>query len=110
MYLLVLCFAGILASGAQQGSPPKTPQDAFYSGTVSELSADKITVSKTILGKPAEKRTFAINQATKIQGKLKVKARVTVRFVATDDGDVATSILVRSETPPASQKKKPAGP
>jgi carbonic anhydrase/acetyltransferase-like protein (isoleucine patch superfamily) len=58
-------------------------------------------VSRSILGKPAETRTFLIKPDTRVEGKLRARARVTVGFVTTDEGDVARLIVVR-----ATQSKK----
>src|SRR5260370_1419905 len=93
---------------AQEPTPPKPdvrknePQyEDTFSGPIVELSSEKITVSRSILGKPAEKRTFWIKQDTKVEGKLRVKTKVTVGFVTSDDGDVARLIVV-----PGHQHKK----
>jgi hypothetical protein len=75
-------------------SEPK--YDETFSGPIVELSATKITVSRSILGKPAEKRTFWIKPDTRIEGKLRVRAKVTVGFVKTDEGDVARLVVVRT--------------
>lgn len=79
--------------------PPKTEpqyQDAF-SGPIIELTAEKITITRAILGKPPEKRTFIIKPDTKIEGKLKLRLKVTVGFVTTDEGDIARLIVVRPQ-------------
>ena len=71
--------------------------DETFSGPIVEVSATKITVSRSILGKPAEKRTFSIKPETRVEGKLRVRAKVTVGFVTTDDGeDVARLVVVRT--------------
>ncbi len=75
-------------------SPQKKPDN--YSGTVAEFSPDKVVVAKT-----KESRTFKITLETKIEGKLKAKARVTVRYVAADDGYTALRIIVRTAAPKA---------
>lgn len=85
--------------GAQE-SLEAAAQDHFFSGTITAISTDKITVSRTVLGKNSSVRTFLMTPETRVEGKPKVKARVTVRFVASDDGDRAVHIIVRS-----SQKK-----
>ena len=57
-------------------APKSEPKyDDTFSGPIIELSAEKITVSRSILGKPAEKRTFWIKPDTRIEGKLKVKVQ-----------------------------------
>ena len=64
------------------------------------LAEDKITVFKTVLGKSSETRTFLITPETRVEGKLRAKARVTVRYMREEQGDRALHIIVRS-----SQKK-----
>jgi hypothetical protein len=76
--------------------------DQTFSGPIIEITETKITVSRSILGKPAEKRSFAIKSDTRIEGKLKVRVKVTVGYVTTDDGDVARLVVVRAS---ASQKQ-----
>lgn len=85
-------------------SKPDTPKtepkyDDTFSGSIIELTTSKITVSRSILGKPAEKRVFLINSDTRIEGKLHVKLKVTIGFVTSDDGDVARLIVVRQKPP-----------
>ncbi len=76
-------------------SQPK--YDETFSGPIVELTATQITVSRSILGKPAEKHTFAIKPDTRIEGKLRVRVKVTVGYITTDDGDdVARLIVVRT--------------
>jgi hypothetical protein len=82
---------------AKAGGAKSEPKyDDTFSGPIVELSATKITVSRSILGKPAEKRTFWIKPDTRIEGKLRVRAKVTVGFVTTDEGDVARLVVVRT--------------
>ena len=76
-------------------SEPK--YDQTFSGPIVEVTATQITVSRSILGKPAEKRTFAIKSDTRIEGKLRVRVKVTVGYVTTDDGDVARLVVVRTQ-------------
>ncbi|MBV8818073.1 MAG: hypothetical protein JO022_06925 [Acidobacteriaceae bacterium] len=98
----LLCAAAFTQEPSAPAEPPKTEPEYqnTFSGPIVELTAEKVTVSRSILGKPAEKRTFLIKPETKIEGKLKVKMKVTVGFVTTDDGDVARLIVVR----PANKK------
>ncbi len=93
--------------GSSHGDTSKSEPkyDQTFSGPIVEVSATKITVSRSILGKPAEKRTFAIKPDTRIEGKLKVRVKVTVGFVTTDDGDdVARLVVVRTSQKPAEKK------
>ena len=87
-------------STAQQSAEPQRSQT--FSGTVVELTDAKVTVSRSILGSPAQKRSFVLKHDTRIEGDLHAKARVTVGFITTDEGDVARLIVVREK-----QAKKP---
>ena len=55
-------------------SQERTEMDGFFSGTVADMSEEKVTVSRTVLGKAPENRTFVINSETKVEGKIKQKA------------------------------------
>jgi len=110
--VLAIGLSVLLAVAQEEGvghkaeAPKSEPKyDDTFSGPIIELSAEKITVSRSILGKPAEKRTFWVKPDTRIEGKLKVKVRVTVGFVTSDDGDVARLIVVRSTQRPPQEKK-----
>lgn len=112
-FLTTALFIGLLAGA------PATPlvadetgtskaADTFFAGTVSQFSAETIVVGRTVRGK-AESRTFILTSQTKIEGKLAVKVRVTVRYITDDDGDTATLIVVRGSAPapkPPKQKKQ----
>jgi hypothetical protein len=89
-----------------QSAPNEPEYEDTFSGSILQVSAVAVTVSRSILGKPAEKRTFSINPETRIEGgKLRMNAKVTVGFVSTNDGDVARLIVVRT-TQRAPQNKK----
>ena len=88
--------------GDNSKSEPK--YDETFSGQIVEFTATQITVSRSILGKPAEKCTFAIKSDTRIEGKLRARVRVTVGFVTTDDGDVARLVVVRASQKPPEKK------
>jgi hypothetical protein len=95
---------GSVIGKGQEPSPIPGQTEAnyeFFSGTIVQLPEGKITVSRAVLGKPAEERSFIINGDTKIEGKLKAKVRVTVGFKPSQDGDLAVRIIVR-----AAQSKK----
>ena len=85
----------------EQGIAQPEPNYEFFSGVISQLPSGKIGVARTVLGKPAENRSFLINTETKVEGKLRLRARVTVGFKPTLDGDLAVRIIVRP------QAKKP---
>jgi hypothetical protein len=79
--------------------------DDTFSGSIIELSPGKVTVSRSILGKPAEKRTFSLRPDTRVEGKLRLKAKVTVGFVTADEVDIARLVVVRSTQRSAQDKK-----
>ncbi len=93
--------AGITRAKAQEAEPSQ-PTYTFFAGTVEANTAEKLTVSRVVLGK-TEKRDFKITPATKVEGRLRARVRVTVRYESGDDGDTATLIVVRVATTP---KKK----
>lgn len=103
--LLVLAGASPLSShlSAQDNAPtPEIPKtDAHYrdtfSGDIVNLSAARVIVARSILGKPTEQRTFWIKPETKVEGKLKMKVKVTVGWIPSDDGDIALLIVVRPQ-------------
>ena len=106
-------FVGLMAGAAatqlvaDETGTAKTA-DTFFAGTVSQSSAETIVVGRTVRGK-AESRTFNLTPQTKIEGKLALRVRVTVRYITDDDGDTATLIVVRGSAPapkPAKQKKQ----
>jgi hypothetical protein len=103
----ILVSALATPSARAQGDLPqgKAQTDGFFSGNVLEITAEQVIVSRTILGKPAEQRTFKILATTKIEGKMKQKSRVTVRYAPGDEGNVALSIIVRAEKPDNTKKK-----
>jgi hypothetical protein len=94
LFLFVCAFAAAPAAG--QGGFANLAQDQFFSGTITELTSDSLTVTRTVLGKESSVRTFVITADTRIEGKPRVTARVTVRYVREDEGDRAVHIIVRA--------------
>jgi hypothetical protein len=100
--LLLVLALGPLVLPAQEIAPkPESPKsepqyEDTFSGAIVEVSAEKITVSRNNLGKD-ETRTFLIKPETKIEGKLRVKVKVTVGFVTKDEVDEARLIVVRPQ-------------
>ena len=77
--------------------------DAFFSGAVVESTEATLVVSRTVLGKK-ERHSFAVTADTKVEGRLRAGARVTVRYAPGDSADSAILIVVRSGG--AAAKKK----
>ena len=68
----------------------------FFSGSVVTVSSSEITVRRRALISNAATQTFLIDSETKIEGKLRVRANVTIRYVKDDEGRVrALGIIVR---------------
>jgi len=100
VFLLLLSTAFPISLPAQDKAPAEQPHNEFFSGIVTELTSDKITVLKAVLGKNSQTRVFLISADTRVEGKLRVKARVTVRYTRDEDANRALHIIVRT-----SQKK-----
>ncbi len=92
----MLLLGGAFAS-AQQDPAESTQRPTFFAGAVVEFTPEKLNVSRVVLGK-TEKRDFRITPETKIEGKLRPKVRVTVRYVTDEAGETAIEIIVRPQT------------
>lgn len=88
-----VAWIGLTLTVAQAAQPQ--PYE-FFSGDVIELAADHLTVERRVKGKDQQKHTFLLRPETKVEGKLALKVRVTVGFRASDQGDVAVHVIVRS--------------
>jgi len=95
-FLLLFSSTPIPARAQDAAPAEQQPKNNFFSGTITALDGDKVTVSRTALGKTKETRTFLITKETRIEGNLKLKVRVTVRYTHDDDGDRAVHIIVRT--------------
>ena len=85
---------------AQEQPPQRDPkparvQETFFSGNVVKFDSDNVTVTRRTLTLTWVTKTFLLDSDTKIEGILKPKARVTVKFEKTEDGDRAVHIIVR---------------
>jgi hypothetical protein len=81
--------------GLQQPDPAKEIE--FFSGEVVEITADRIEVVRTALGK-SETRRFTINEETKLEGTPKKGSRVTVGYNEKSP-EIATRVIVRDGEP-----------
>jgi hypothetical protein len=106
--LLVLSAALMLAQTPETQPPaqqPETPppvvepapKSQFFAGTVTNLDHDHVTVSRTLVGRAPETRTFLIKPETKLSKSLRQKLRVTVRYKKLAEGDVALEIRIHSQ-------------
>jgi hypothetical protein len=94
----VALLSALLCAQDAPKKPASRLRPQFFAGTVTELDSAHITVSRSVLGRPPEHRTFIIKSTTKMSKDLRTKDRVTVRYRSDPDGDVALEILVRTRT------------
>lgn len=96
---LVLSLALSLAVAQEPAATPakkSVPANDIFSGTVSELTSDSVTVVRNAPARDAGASRFLLDSQTKVEGRLRVKARVTVRYHADEDGQLrALHIIVR---------------
>ncbi|MDP9171148.1 MAG: DUF5666 domain-containing protein [Acidobacteriota bacterium] len=98
--MLILATATAAAGVCQQDATPSAalaPANSIFSGTVTALTADSVTVVRKVPAKADVSRTFSRDARTKVEGPaLKVKARVTVRYQEPAEGQFqALYIIVR---------------
>lgn len=98
----IVIWLGLLPLIAQPA--PQQPYE-FFSGEVIELTADHLTVERKAKGKEQQKHTFVLRPDTKVEGRLVLKARVTVGFKPGEHGDVAVRVIVRPRPAPAATPK-----
>jgi hypothetical protein len=92
----------IFAQSPNAPAPPPSPapRPQFFAGIVTALDDQHITVSRSLVGRAPESRTFIINADTTLnRTALKVKSRVTVRYLRKPEGDVALEIQIRHSKP-----------
>src|ERR1039458_8947372 len=74
---------------AQQKTQQSAPKDQMFSGDVTAIDASTLTATRT--GSKVS-RTFLITPETRFEGKPVVHSRVTIRYVATEEGDRAVRV------------------
>ena len=97
--MLLLALPGAEGGTALVQDPPAAEEGStktdFFSGIVTELSQTSVTVNRKGIGQDSATHTFTIDSKTRVEGKLRVRAKVTVRFVSDEQGLVAVHIIVR---------------
>ena len=89
------------ANTTEEGKPAEAPPETatakseFFAGTLTTVDAEHIIVSRRLVGKAPESRTFLMQSKTKTNRALKPKQRVTVRYQHLPEGDIALEVLVR---------------
>jgi hypothetical protein len=100
VFLVALLCPIALPFAQDEPEPPAEAPYEFVSGTVVEMSGGKIVVNRAVPGKPAENLAFTITGETKVEGNLRLQARVTVGYRSNPDtGElVAVRIIVRPQS------------
>jgi hypothetical protein len=96
--LLAFALPGTQIS-AQSATRPDTAapvHNSYFSGFVADVTPTSVTISRDGPNKELVRRQFVIDSQTKVEGKLRVKARVTVRYEPRPEGDRAIRIIVRA--------------
>ena len=98
--LLSLCLlipAGFSAQEPGTTAPKAAvPAGRIFSGTVTLLTDGAVTVVRRVAGQQPVTREFVRGAGTTIEGKLRIRARVTVRYKTGDEGEfIAVHIIVR---------------
>lgn len=100
--LLALASHSTALLAFEQDPPAEAPSE-FVSGIVVDLPAGKLVVNRALVGQAPEHHTFTLTPETKVEGKLRVQARVTVGYKTTESGEtVAVRVIVR---PPSDRKQ-----
>jgi hypothetical protein len=105
----VLCAGISLAQNPETGTatPPPTPppRPQFFAGTITAITHDQITVSRTLVGHPTDTRSFQLTPKTKLnKTSCKPNAKVTVRYQHLPEGDIALQVLVHPAGKPVPTK------
>ena len=108
--LLLMPLAGISQEAAPQPSeqptqhsteqpaeqPAVQPRAQVFAGYVTEFNPILISVSrKNASGKEMVHKSFTMDGHTRVEGKIKLNARVTVQYMADGDSNHAVRIIVR---------------
>jgi hypothetical protein len=92
---VLMCAHVPVLAQEQTPAPAEAPYE-FVSGTVVEQGAGRLVVNRAVPGKPPENLTFRMTSETKVEGKLRVHARVTVGFKTSEEGEaIALRVIVR---------------
>jgi hypothetical protein len=115
--LILLFLAVVLCAGACQAqnpdatdtAPPATtapptppPRPQYFAGTITAITDDQITVSRTLVGHPTDTRSFQITPKTKLnRANCRLNTKVTVRYQHLPEGNIALQVLIHSASKPA---------
>jgi hypothetical protein len=96
LFSTVVVVAQSLTSDPVSPPAPLPARPQFFGGTVVELDSSHIKVTRALVGRPTESRSFALNTSTKMnKAVIKMHTRVTVRYKHLPEGDLALEIQLR---------------
>ena len=102
---IVLCVAVSFALSARgAAAQDEQDKDNYFTGTLVENTPDHLKVSRVLQGKK-EEHVFRVNAQTKIEGRLRLRVRINVRYVSDDNGDTAILVIVRPTAATPKNKK-----
>ncbi len=93
MFAMLLALALTAAVPAVQSEESAAAD--YFSGTVVSCTPQKVTVNRRTMARDLVTKTFLIDEDTKVEGVLKPRVHVTVRFVTRDAAAHAVHIIVR---------------
>ena len=98
--IVVLSFA----LGARCVAAQDDQDNNSFTGTLVENTPDHLKVSRVLQGK-TEERIFKMNAQTKIEGgRLRLRQRIYVRYISSDDSDTAILVIIRPAAPGKNKK------
>lgn len=87
--------AGVRAQ-EPEGQAKTASADDIFSGTVTQLTDRSFTVMRKVAGKPLVTREFVRDSGITVEGKLRNRARVTVRYKSGEENEfIAVHVIVR---------------
>jgi hypothetical protein len=85
--------------------PAITPRPQFFAGTITAITDDQITISRTLVGHQPDTRSFQLTPKTKLnKNNCKLNAKVTVRYQHLPEGDIALQVLVHPSSKPTAKR------
>lgn len=97
--ILIYALFAVQIGLAQPVVKSTAPPSNIFSGTVTAYQPASIRVVRKLPARADEYRDFIVDKDTKIEGRLRVNARVTVSFKADSSGGVhALRIIVRADS------------
>jgi hypothetical protein len=95
------------AQAPARSATKAVPANDIFSGNVTVFTSEWLTVVRKVPARPDEVRQFILDKDTKIEGKLRANARVSVQFKADQAGIHALRVVVRPDGKTAPNSGRP---